>query len=167
MTARLSAAILAALHLCACATVVQGKSDTVELTSQPSGADVLFEDADGERESVACTTPCEAELRRTATWNATVSLPGHTPYRYQLRPGIGGSGPAGMAGNLIAGGVVGAMVDSRTGAMKDLSPNPVHVTLSPSGGRSFANPRGNRRTRHIVLPSLDAFPAPEDAEPEG
>ena len=161
MTARAATALLAALHLSACATVVQGKSDTVKLTSLPTGADVVFEDADGSRESVTCTTPCKAELRRTATWNATVSLPGHTPYRYQLQPGVGGSGPVAMAGNLVLGGLPGAVVDSRTGALEDLSPNPVHVTLAPVGGESFANPKGNRRTRHIVLPSLDAFPAPE------
>ena len=162
MSARAAIAALAALHLSACATVVQGKSDTVKLSSTPGGADVVFEDAADARQPVTCTTPCEAKLRRTATWNATVSLPGHTPYRYRLSPGVGGSGPAAMAGNLIAGGVVGAVVDSRTGALRDLSPNPIHVTLAPVGEESFANPRGNRRTRHIILQSLDAFPAPED-----
>ena len=132
MTLRAAISFFATLHLCACATVVQGKSDTVKLSSTPSGADVVFEDADGSRESVTCTTPCEAELRRTATWNATVSLPGHTPYRYQLRPGIGGSGPAGMAGNIIAGGGIGVGVDALTGAIYRY-PKTVLVTMRRAG----------------------------------
>jgi hypothetical protein len=34
-----------------------------------------------------------------------------------------------MAGNVLVGGLIGAGVDVATGAMLDLSPNPVNVTL--------------------------------------
>ena len=36
-----------------------------------------------------------------------------------------------MAGNILLGGVIGAVVDSNTGAMHNLTPNPLHVTLEP------------------------------------
>ena len=36
-----------------------------------------------------------------------------------------------MAGNVLLGGVIGAVVDSNTGAMLNLSPNPLKIVLSP------------------------------------
>jgi chorismate mutase len=40
-----------------------------------------------------------------------------------------GGGSAGMAGNVILGGLIGAVVDSNNGATQDLVPNPLTVTL--------------------------------------
>jgi len=40
-----------------------------------------------------------------------------------------GSGAAGVAGNVILGGVIGLGVDAVTGASQDLVPNPLEVTL--------------------------------------
>jgi hypothetical protein len=34
-----------------------------------------------------------------------------------------------MAGNVILGGVIGAVADASSGAMNDLVPNPLNVTL--------------------------------------
>lgn len=42
---------------------------------------------------------------------------------------ISGAGAAGMAGNVLIGGVIGAGVDAGTGATKDLRPNPLSVQL--------------------------------------
>ncbi len=36
-----------------------------------------------------------------------------------------------MAGNVLLGGVIGAVVDSNTGAMHNLMPNPLKVILKP------------------------------------
>ncbi|MFK7731666.1 MAG: hypothetical protein AB8B48_08615 [Pseudomonadales bacterium] len=36
-----------------------------------------------------------------------------------------------MAGNVILGGLIGAGIDAGTGAMKDLTPNPVQISLTP------------------------------------
>ena len=41
----------------------------------------------------------------------------------------GGAGGAAMAGNVLIGGVIGAGVDSVTGAAKVLSPNPLKIEL--------------------------------------
>ena len=43
--------------------------------------------------------------------------------------GVAAAGGAGMAGNLVLGGVVGMVVDGTSGAMNDLTPNPLHVDL--------------------------------------
>ena len=44
---------------------------------------------------------------------------------------ISGGGAAGMAGNVLLGGIIGAGVDAATGATKDLKPNPIDVKLVP------------------------------------
>ena len=39
------------------------------------------------------------------------------------------SGGAALAGNVLVGGIIGLGVDAATGASKELTPNPVSVTL--------------------------------------
>ena len=39
------------------------------------------------------------------------------------------SGGAAVAGNILVGGIIGLGVDAATGAGKELTPNPVQVTL--------------------------------------
>ena len=47
-----------------------------------------------------------------------------------------------MAGNILFGGLIGAAVDAGSGAMYDLKPNPVEVTLMPlpAGGEDQTEP---------------------------
>lgn len=47
---------------------------------------------------------------------------------------ISTAGGAGMAGNVIFGGLIGIGVDASTGAMRDLAPNPIEVTLEEGEG---------------------------------
>jgi hypothetical protein len=42
---------------------------------------------------------------------------------------MSGGGGAGMAGNVIFGGLIGAGVDATSGALKKLEPNPVVIQL--------------------------------------
>jgi hypothetical protein len=44
---------------------------------------------------------------------------------------MAGAGGAGMAGNVILGGLIGAVVDANSGATRELVPNPLRVTLEP------------------------------------
>jgi hypothetical protein len=46
-----------------------------------------------------------------------------------VMPQLAVGGGAGMAGNVVFGGLIGVAVDSSSGAMKDLTPNPVRVIL--------------------------------------
>ena len=54
------------------------------------------------------------------------------PLRHRACPVEGrpdGAGTAGMAGNLVVGGIIGMGVDAATGAMNSHVPNPLVVTL--------------------------------------
>jgi hypothetical protein len=47
---------------------------------------------------------------------------------------VAGAGGAGFLGNALIGGVIGAGVDATSGAMLDLSPNPLNVQLEKDDG---------------------------------
>ena len=48
-----------------------------------------------------------------------------------MKSKFSGGGAAAGAGNLLMGGIIGAAVDGSSGAMNNLTPNPLRVTLVP------------------------------------
>jgi len=124
---RIGAAIIAASTLSACATVTRGTHEQFRVVSVPPGADANL--STGE----TCVTPCELKLRRKADFTVNVSKPGYSSQSVHVHGVVKGGGGAAMAGNLIAGGVIGGLVDGSNGAGLDLTPNPVAVTLLPNG----------------------------------
>ena len=69
--------------------------------------------------------------KRNADITVTVTKEGYEPQVIPLTKEIPGTGAAGVAGNLLVGGLVGMGVDAATGAAQDHKPNPVIVTLQP------------------------------------
>ncbi len=121
----------AAMALGACATVTKGTDDTVQFVSTPPGATVSFKEVSGRINQSGCTTPCTLEINRKFTYSVEFEKPGYQTYVQLLEPKLSGDGTAGMAGNLLLGGVIGAAVDASTGAMNDLKPNPMIAELVP------------------------------------
>ena len=119
----------AAMSLCACATVTKGTEDTVTFESTPSGAAVSFNEVTGRINQSGCTTPCTIELNRKYTYSVEFEKEGYETWVQLLEPKLSGDGTAGMAGNILLGGVIGAAVDASTGAMNDLRLNPMVATL--------------------------------------
>ena len=76
-------------------------------------------------------TPCMATVARNESLIVTFTKPGYGPQTVKLRTVVSGNGGVAMAGNIIAGGVVGAVVDTGTGAAMDHQPNPLKVVLKP------------------------------------
>ncbi len=114
---------VSAVALSGCATVTRGTTNDVSFESTPSGATVLTS------LQQTCVTPCMLEVPRNQSFTATFNLEGFEPQVVPVTTQIAGAGAAGMAGNLVLGGVVGAVVDASTGAMNDHVPNPVIVTF--------------------------------------
>ncbi len=158
MNFKLIIALAASVSVSACATVTKGSNDTVKMTSQPSDATVIFEDTAQKLQPQNCQTPCEIELNRKRTYKATVSKSGHEDFAVIMEPKVSTSGGTAMAGNLLIGGVLGAGIDAATGAMKDLTPNNLEVTLAPIGGTSFATNKDGQ-----IIQTLD--PANQTLEP--
>ena len=115
---------VAALNLGACAAVTRGDHTAWEINTTPPGASVKTTN-DMECES----TPCSLKMARRSEFDATVTKAGFKSVTFHVSHKIGTGGGVGMAGNVILGGVIGAGVDVATGAMYDLTPNPVNLTL--------------------------------------
>jgi len=114
--------------LAACATITRGTTQAFTVESDPAGATVEMSNG------MHCdATPCTfAHLRRNAEFTVTVSKEGYRTSTHNVTHQVSGGGAAGMAGNVLVGGIIGAVVDGSSGAMNDLVPNPLHVTLEPA-----------------------------------
>lgn len=113
-----------ALSLPACATITRGSSQEFTVESTPPGARVSTSNG------FQCdATPCTFRMPRKDEFRATVSMDGFATQTHEIKSGISGGGAAGLAGNLIFGGIVGGVVDASSGALNDLTPNPLVVTL--------------------------------------
>lgn len=119
------------MALGACATVTKGTDDTVTFQSTPPGASVSFKEVSGRINQEGCVTPCTIELNRKFTYSVEFAKEGYQTFVQLLEPKLSGDGTAGMAGNVLLGGVIGAAVDASTGAMNDLKPNPMGADLLP------------------------------------
>ncbi len=106
-----------------CATITRGTTDTLVITSDPPNAEVTLSNG------LRCRTPCSLVVKRKENLVVDITRPGYEPVEATVTPRVAGSGAAGMAGNVLLGGLIGAAVDAGTGAMYDLVPNPLHVNL--------------------------------------
>jgi hypothetical protein len=118
----------------ACATITRGTSEAWTVTSDPSGAEVKL--STGQE----CITPCTLKLKRKESFTVTIHKPGYRTVTTQVISQVAGAGAAGMAGNLIVGGIIGVGVDAATGATKERKPNPLEVVLEVEESAS----RGSR-----------------------
>jgi hypothetical protein len=141
------AAVVAALMLCGCASVTRGTSETMQITSEPSGAEA--------RTSLgyACVTPCAFPVSRKDEFAVTITKAGYEPEQVMVRTQVGGGGAAGFAGNIILGGAVGMVADAATGAALDHCPNPVTVFLRPIGKPRRADSDKLRPEAHCNPPA--------------
>ena len=77
-------------------------------------------------------TPSSFRLKREGIYNVKLSKTGYQSVESVVSHKVAGGGATGMAGNVLLGGVIGAVVDSNTGAMLNLTPNPLKVVMSPA-----------------------------------
>ncbi len=127
-----------------CASVTRGTTENISIASTPSGATA---EVSGLETPTTCVTPCVVVAKRSADITVTVKKEGYEPQIVPLTKEIPGTGAAGFAGNILAGGLIGMGVDAATGAALDHKPNPVIVTLQPAAPASArpAKPRPPRR----------------------
>ena len=116
------------LALTGCATITRGTTEVLVVNTDPPGAQVQISDGH------ACTSPCSVELKRKHDYHVKIAKAGYEPVETDVMSQIVGAGAAGMAGNVLVGGLIGVGVDAYTGATKGLKPNPLTVNLLPSAG---------------------------------
>lgn len=115
-----------ALASTGCASAVRGTTEQVVITAEPD--DAAIRTTSGQ----SCPrSPCSFEISRKTEFTAFAEKEGFKPGQIYVATKVSGNGAAGMAGNILLGGVIGAGVDVATGATLDHYPNPAHIVLVP------------------------------------
>lgn len=97
-----------------CATMIRGTEDTLQVSSDPSGANVELSGGQ------SGTTPCSFVLKRNQSCIVKISKEGYHTEAVTVYPTLAGSGV-----------ILGGLIDYGTGAVYNLTPNPVNVLLKP------------------------------------
>ena len=118
-----AAIAVASFGVTGCATVINGTSQPVAFKSDPEGAVVKL--VSGQ----TCTTPCQYELKRGKDSMASYNKDGFQPVSVYIQSRTGGA----TFGNILAGGIIGGVVDGSNGASNHLYPSPVYVRLVANG----------------------------------
>ncbi len=155
---RSALAILGALSLCSCDSIVDGGRQKVHIDSNPTGAQVTIYDRHDEKESVN-TTPFLARLERKSgyfsgeEYQLVFELAGYQKAEARIRSDMN----PWYIGNIVFGGLIGlVIVDPLTGAMWTLKPRTVVEQLEPEA--KAAVPSGASTNDTVATPKLEATP---------
>jgi len=114
-----------ALFSSGCATITRGSTEVLVIDTDPPGAAATLSSGHN------CKTPCSIELKRKNNVHVKIEKEGYESVDTDISSQISNAGAAGMAGNVLFGGLIGVGVDAATGATKQLLPNPLKIKLEP------------------------------------
>lgn len=112
------------LSLTSCATIINGTTQKIPVDSYPQGANVSV---DG---NYMGNTPTVVEVKRKNDHFVTFEKDGFLPCTVQLTHVVSGA----VAGNIIAGGLIGWGVDACSGGQYRLIPEAIYTQLQPVPG---------------------------------
>ncbi|MGH7544087.1 MAG: PEGA domain-containing protein [Gemmatimonadota bacterium] len=116
----LAGGLLAPILFSACATIMQGTTQEVGISSRPTGAHVTIDKID------SGTTPLVADLKRKKEHTIRIELDGYQPYELSMSKHTSGW----VWGNIVFGGIPGLAVDAITGGLYKLRPEQVEAELA-------------------------------------
>ena len=107
--------LVMALGVPACASIMNGTGQKLNIASEPAGAAVLV---DGE---AVGNTPVVAKMSRNERHTITVKLEGYQPFEVKTSRHMNGW----VIGNLVFGGPLGLIIDFADGAAYKLTPKEI------------------------------------------
>jgi len=116
----ISGLAIVALTCSSCATVVNGLSQDIPISSHPPGAVVSV---DGEQYG---RTPLRVNLKRNKSHSVSASLEGYRTEHARIKPSLSGW----VFGNVLLGGLIGFGVDLISGGAFKLNPEQVNIPLA-------------------------------------
>lgn len=129
-------AVVMAISFSNCASIIHGPMQSVDISSQPSGAKITIND------QFMGTTPktfslrrkgyMKGEPKRNKEYVAKIELDGYYPYELKIKRQMDGW----FLGNLLFGGVIGIAIDAGNGAMYKLNPDQIIAQLKSEGSNS-------------------------------
>ena len=107
-----------------CASIIHGTKQDISITSSPEAADVTVKTAGG---VVAFTgqTPATAKLARKNEYDVFINLAGYQESTVHINKEFDSI----YLGNILCGGIIGLIIDAANGAMYNLAPEVINVTL--------------------------------------
>jgi uncharacterized protein YceK len=111
--------ILCVAFLTGCATIMQGTTQGVGISSTPTGAKVSVDNLE------KGSTPLVVELKRKDNHIIKIEMAGYFPHEATLTRSTSGW----IWGNLAFGGLIGLVVDAMTGGMYKLEPKEIAAVL--------------------------------------
>jgi Short C-terminal domain/PEGA domain len=106
---------------CGCATIIHGTTQDVPVSTKPEGA--TAKESGGQE----CTTPCKLTLKRKEDHAITIHKDGYQEQMVTCQHVVSGA----VAGNILAGGLIGWGVDAMSGGQYRLVPETISVELHP------------------------------------
>lgn len=107
------------ITLAGCVTMMQGTSQGVAISSNPTGAMIRV---NGEQKGI---TPAVLDLSRKGNHLVSLQLDGYQPYEAALSKQVSGW----VVGNILFGGLVGLAVDAISGGLYKITPETISGTL--------------------------------------
>lgn len=109
--------------LASCATIIDGANQSIDVTSDPeANVEIVGDDGITEFEG---NTPATVELPREKSYTVTIKAENYKAEKVKINQSFNNW----MLGNIICGGIPGGVVDAITGAMWELKPHQISVSL--------------------------------------
>jgi len=138
----------------ACSTITTGTTQSIIVTSEPSGA-VCQVTRDGQLIGVVNPTPGSLTLSKSSKdLVINCSRPGYQAGVNIVKADF----QAATLGNILLGGVVGLAIDAASGAMGNYPPSAA-VMMAPEGSIPTASPVTNAAVIQAAVPAPVAAPA--------
>jgi hypothetical protein len=154
-------ALVGALFFTGCATITRGTTEQLKIESIPAAAQVRLDTGE------TGVTPASFTVPRKRDITVTITKEGYLPVTRTVTTKMAGKGAAGLAGNVLIGGVIGLGVDAISGATLNHTPNPLVVTLE-SVNQPVVAPAEPKAAEPVVEPppAAPVVQAAAVAEPE-
>jgi hypothetical protein len=123
------------LSTCGCATIINGTTQKIPVSSEPSGANCTVVG-----DNTKYTTPCQVELARKSDHFLKLEKEGYDPATVEIKHVLSGA----VAGNILLGGLIGWGVDAATGSQNRLIPETVHISFKASSPSTTGDPLAAR-----------------------
>jgi len=127
-----------------CATIIHGTTQDVAITTDPSGAELVVDGRERYR------SPAKITMKRKEDHIVEVNKGGFQKETVNIKSVLSGA----VAGNIIAGGLIGWGVDAVSGGQYRLVPEHINLRLRPLGAADRENEIGSEDSLEGKLDQL-------------
>lgn len=121
-----------------CATIIRGTEQQVHVNTNPVSAKIEFSNGQ------SCMSPCSIKTKRDQSLVITISKEGCSTQTATMIPTLAGGGV-----------ILGGLIDYGTGAVYDLQPNPLTITLACTTAVSNNTKSDQSQEKKLLVNEVD------------